>query len=131
MPTLHDKSPRFVSPGVASSVIAPTFFGHRGGDTLICFSHLRWKFVFQRPQHLMTRFAQSRQVIVFEEPMSSDRDTTARLDRYEQAGVTVATPMLPEGLAPDQTPQPRCVACLTDCSPSAASRTRSPGTTPP
>jgi UDP-galactopyranose mutase len=26
-------------------------------DTLICFSHLRWNFVFQRPQHLMSRFA--------------------------------------------------------------------------
>ena len=30
---------------------------------LICFSHLRWDFVFQRPQHLMTRFAATRQVI--------------------------------------------------------------------
>ena len=25
--------------------------------TLVCFSHLRWNFVFQRPQHLMSRFA--------------------------------------------------------------------------
>ena len=25
--------------------------------TLLCFSHLRWDFVFQRPQHLMSRFA--------------------------------------------------------------------------
>ena len=101
MPTLHDKSPRFVSPAVASSIIAPTFFGHRGGDSLICFSHLRWKFVFQRPQHLMTRFAQSKQVIVFEEPMPAT-GATASLDRYEQAGVTVVTPMLPEGLSPDE-----------------------------
>ena len=29
---------------------------------MICFSHLRWGFVFQRPQHLMTRFAQSRRI---------------------------------------------------------------------
>ncbi len=100
MPTLHDKSPRFVSPSVASSIIAPTFFGHRGGDTLICFSHLRWKFVFQRPQHLMTRFAQSKQVIVFEEPMPTT-NATASLDRYEQAGVTVVTPLVPEGSPPE------------------------------
>lgn len=26
-------------------------------QTLVCFSHLRWNFVYQRPQHLMTRFA--------------------------------------------------------------------------
>jgi UDP-galactopyranose mutase len=25
--------------------------------TLVCFSHLRWDFVYQRPQHLMSRFA--------------------------------------------------------------------------
>ena len=99
MPTLSDKSPRFVPPGVASSIIAPTFFGHRGGDTLICFSHLRWKFVFQRPQHLMTRFAQSKQVIVFEEPMAADGGASPSLDCYEQGGVTVATPRLPEGLS--------------------------------
>jgi UDP-galactopyranose mutase len=31
--------------------------------TLICFSHLRWNFVFQRPQHLMSRFAREMTVI--------------------------------------------------------------------
>ena len=35
---------------------------------LICFSHLRWNFVTQRPQHLMLRFAQAMQVIYWEEP---------------------------------------------------------------
>lgn len=37
--------------------------------TLIVFSHLRWNFVFQRPQHLMTRFAHSRRVLFIEEPL--------------------------------------------------------------
>jgi hypothetical protein len=36
---------------------------------LICFSHLRWDFVFQRPQHLMSRFARSMEVLVWEEPV--------------------------------------------------------------
>ena len=27
--------------------------------TIVVFSHLRWDFVFQRPQHLMTRFART------------------------------------------------------------------------
>ena len=39
---------------------------------VICFSHLRWDFVFQRPQHLMTRFAGERRVYVFEEPIPCD-----------------------------------------------------------
>ena len=37
---------------------------------LLCFSHLRWDFVFQRPQHLMTRFARERRVFYIEEPVS-------------------------------------------------------------
>lgn len=34
---------------------------------LICFSHLRWDFVTQRPQHLMRRFAKERAVFYWEE----------------------------------------------------------------
>ena len=41
---------------------------------LICFSHLRWNFVFQRPQHLMSRFARERRVIYWEEPESCGPD---------------------------------------------------------
>jgi len=29
---------------------------HQNQPDLICLSHLRWNFVFQRPQHLMSRF---------------------------------------------------------------------------
>ncbi|MDQ2746189.1 MAG: glycosyltransferase family 1 protein, partial [Acidobacteriota bacterium] len=29
---------------------------------LVCLSHLRWDFVYQRPQHLMSRFAGQRRV---------------------------------------------------------------------
>ncbi len=36
---------------------------------LICFSHLRWNFVFQRPQHLLTRFSNDRRVYYVEEPI--------------------------------------------------------------
>jgi len=35
---------------------------------LICFSHLRWDFVFQRPQHLLTRASKDRRVFFWEEP---------------------------------------------------------------
>jgi UDP-galactopyranose mutase len=36
---------------------------------LLCFSHLRWHFVTQRPQHLLTRAARDRRVFYWEEPM--------------------------------------------------------------
>jgi len=39
---------------------------------LICFSHLRWDFVTQRPQHLMKRFAQNQAVFVWEEHIPCD-----------------------------------------------------------
>ncbi len=37
--------------------------------SLLVFSHLRWNFVFQRPQHLLTRFAQRYPIYFFEEPV--------------------------------------------------------------
>src|SRR5947209_3580825 len=36
---------------------------------LLVFSHLRWNFVFQRPQHLMTRCARTHDVFFWEEPV--------------------------------------------------------------
>ena len=40
-----------------------------GAPNLICFSHLRWDFVLQRPQHLMTRFAKTWSVTFWEEAL--------------------------------------------------------------
>ena len=47
-------------------------------DAVICISHLRWDFVYQWPQHLMSRFAKVMPVFFFEEPIISDAPT--RLD---------------------------------------------------
>lgn len=66
---------------------------------LICFSHLRWNFVFQRPQHLMTRFARSMDVLFWEEPIEDESPTPWLEVRDEGAGITVAVPRLPAGLA--------------------------------
>ncbi len=38
-------------------------------NDLVCFSHLRWDFVYQRPQHLMSRFAKQFRVFFIEEPV--------------------------------------------------------------
>ena len=44
---------------------------------MICFAHLRWGYVLQRPQHLMTRAARSRRVIFWEEPWYEDPVTSS------------------------------------------------------
>src|SRR5215213_9053959 len=65
---------------------------------VICFSHLRWNFVFQRPQHLMTRCArESRRLYFFEEPVFED-GIAPRLEIQPSKGVHVAVPHLPTGL---------------------------------
>jgi glycosyltransferase involved in cell wall biosynthesis len=69
--------------------------------TLICFSHLRWNFVFQRPQHLMSRFAREMNVIFWEEPMEISERETAYLQvrQAEDAeNVRVIVPHLPKGM---------------------------------
>jgi UDP-galactopyranose mutase len=65
---------------------------------LVCFSHLRWNFVLQRPQHLMSRFAAERRVIYWEEPVYGDFEAEARCAPCARTGVEVITPHLPEGL---------------------------------
>ena len=69
--------------------------------TLFCFSHLRWDFVFQRPQHLMGRFAREMTVVFWEEPKDIEPRETAFL-KVRQAedfpNVRVVTPHLPKGL---------------------------------
>src|SRR5215204_6021651 len=66
-------------------------------DTLICFSHLRWNFVFQRPQHLMGRFAKNRRVFFIEEPIYDGADFSARpeIKTCPDTGVVCVTPHLP------------------------------------
>jgi UDP-galactopyranose mutase len=41
---------------------------------LVIFSHLRWDFVYQRPQHLLSRIARNRQVYFIEEPVHDSDD---------------------------------------------------------
>lgn len=39
-------------------------------QSLIVFSHLRWNFVYQRPQHLLSRLAKHYKIYFFEEPIA-------------------------------------------------------------
>jgi glycosyltransferase involved in cell wall biosynthesis len=64
---------------------------------LICFSHLRWGFVFQRPNHLMSACSRQRRVFFMEEPMGWDGPS--HLDvREALPGLFVVTPRLDQSL---------------------------------
>lgn len=64
---------------------------------LICFSHLAWDFVYQRPQHLMTRCAAQRRVFYVQEPVRGPAGSKAHLEvRRCSSGVHVVVPHIPE-----------------------------------
>lgn len=63
---------------------------------LVCLSHLRWDFVYQRPQHLMTRFAQRGRLFFVEEPTFGQGEMRLDISRRDD-GVQVVVPRLPEG----------------------------------
>lgn len=64
---------------------------------LICFSHLRWDFVYQRPQHLLKRSARDRRVFFVEEPIFDN--SSMRLEIHERdKNLKIVVPHLPEGL---------------------------------
>lgn len=69
---------------------------------LLCFSHLRWDFVFQRPHHLLTRAAASFDVVFLEEPIIRD-GIKPHLESTKRARVELLTPVLPPGAPPQET----------------------------
>lgn len=66
---------------------------------LICLSHLRWDFVYQRPQHLLSRCAREHRVFFVEEPTFGEGPARLDVSAREDDGVIVAVPRLPEGLS--------------------------------
>lgn len=68
----------------------------QGFSDLLCFAHLRWNFVYQRPQHLLSRAAHQCRVWYIEEPLWQD---TLALDiRKVDENLTVVVPHLPWGI---------------------------------
>lgn len=63
---------------------------------MIVLSHLRWDFVFQRPQQLLTRAAAEFNVFYIEEPIHEGEIATQR-QFVRPPGVTVIQPILPAG----------------------------------
>jgi glycosyltransferase involved in cell wall biosynthesis len=67
---------------------------------IICFSHLRWDFVFQRPQHLLTRLSKNFRIFFIEEPIL-DADRDAYYTYHERGELQVVVPHLPKSLNAD------------------------------
>jgi hypothetical protein len=66
---------------------------------LVCVSHLRWDFVWQRPQQLLTRCARERRVFFVEEPVFGEGGPRLRVRRMNDR-LVVAVPELQSGCTP-------------------------------
>jgi UDP-galactopyranose mutase len=71
------------------------------GYDLICFSHLRWDFVYQRPQHLFSRFGKHLRTFFIEEPVFTEGEERIN-SKLTQEGVYVLTPQLHPGLPEEE-----------------------------
>ncbi|HLN20856.1 MAG TPA: glycosyltransferase family 1 protein [Bacteroidales bacterium] len=92
--------------------------GHNGKDVLngfhsknikdiICFAHLRWNFVFQRPQHLLSRWANEARVFYIEEPLRGNFESNYLKTIYSSNGekLTVITPYLKDNMTESEVNQ--------------------------
>ena len=70
---------------------------------ILCFSHLRWNFVYQRPQQILGRLAISHRVYYFEEPVF-DAETVPYHHIYvdQATGVRVIIPHLNAGISEEE-----------------------------
>ena len=66
---------------------------------ILCFSHLRWDFVYQRPQHLLSRFARKQRVFYIEEPLFNDEHTNQLQVIQKRENIWVVVPLLKHGLS--------------------------------
>jgi len=69
---------------------------------VIIFSHLRWDFVYQRPQHLLSRFSKQNRVFFIEEPVFSTDYKT--IDKKSE-NIYVVTPAIRQGAPHEDIPE--------------------------
>jgi UDP-galactopyranose mutase len=108
-PRLHQSGAAFdvvrskKSADVSSFSSEPSsLFDSETGHDFVCLSHLRWDFVYQRPQHLLNRCAKERRVFFIEEPIVGDGPL--RLDvSNRDGGVIVVVPHIPHEMLANAT----------------------------
>ena len=78
----------------ANPLAAPLALGI--SPALICFSHLRWDFVLQRPQHLMSRFAKEHRLFFWEEAIPTNHHLPyLEFHAFEGTSVQSVRPRVP------------------------------------
>lgn len=65
---------------------------------LLVFSHMRWDFIFHRPHHVMTRFAEHRRVFYFEESIFGMTEIPRLHLKITDENIHVVVPYLPMGM---------------------------------
>ena len=66
--------------------------------TIVVFSHLRWDFVYQRPQHLLSRLAETYKIIFIEEPVFCEQGSFLE-SSLPGPNITVLKPRTPLSLS--------------------------------
>src|SRR5689334_23852738 len=77
------------------------------GTPIIIFSHLRWDFVYQRPQHLLSGLSKYHRIYFIEEPVVSQSEQAEWEFLEPVSNVVVCRPHSPcaaHGFHPDQMP---------------------------
>src|SRR4051812_41055786 len=101
-------------PHVSNTEFSSAPPGNVPGDLdVLCFCHLRWDFVFQRPQPLLSRFSKENRVFFFEEPIFDAAEPRLELTRREHR-LVVARPIFPPAWA-RTTLSSRSADCSTRC----------------
>lgn len=89
------------SEGGGSPVAIGTANGARENFPIIVHCHLRWDFVWQRPQHILSRLAAHHRVLVLEEAQYEPGEPSLRVSE-PHPGVVRVIPLLPQRLGTDE-----------------------------
>lgn len=98
-PVPHSTSLRTTQKKSDVRSLSPSANDWENVSDLICFSHLRWNFVYQRPQHLLSRAARSWRVWYIEEPVWSHEP--GLVIRSVAHNLCVVVPQLAHGTSPE------------------------------
>lgn len=63
------------------STVPPIEYNQQQSYDMVVFCHLRWDFVYQRPQHIISRFAEGSRVLLIEEPWRRENESGSRLQK--------------------------------------------------
>ncbi|GAB6196106.1 glycosyltransferase [Lysobacter xanthus] len=84
--------------GAASAAVAGGGSDGRGDFPIIVHCHLRWDFVWQRPQQIFSRLAQNHRILFIEDPVIAEGEPSLQIDEPYPNLVRIV-PQIPQHLA--------------------------------